>query len=187
MSLWWRALWVGLVLLTAAAAPPTPTAAQVSTPGIVFTADGAPGAATIFLQATDTTDLNSPFVLEVRADEVSDLYGIAFDLDFPADLLRWEENGTAAGDLLSDSGDVESRVLADRASRDGRGHLIVGATRLGAVSGAEGSGLLLSLEFENRGKRGAGDFVITMNSAFDSTGAVLDSVRWVSGSIESDR
>jgi hypothetical protein len=161
------------------APPPPPTPPPL---GIAFNPAGSPGANCVFLAAADTSNTTSPLVVEVRANEFSDVYGVSFDLQFPSDLLRWERGDVTEGSFLGADGAVETELLIDRRPA---GNLVVGITRLGEVEGADGSGLLLTLEFQNRAVAGSGDFSFSDNDLVDSSGEIKEGSQWLAGSIES--
>lgn len=145
--------------------PPPPT------PGIVFTAAGAPPANSLYL-ASGTGTTTSTLVLEVRANQVTDLYGVAFDLAYPSAQLQFTR--ATAGPLLS-NGSVQAVVSS-------AGTLIVGGTHLGTTPGANGSGVVMTLEFSAVGA-GTGSFAFSRNSALDSTGRAISGLSWVAGSV----
>jgi hypothetical protein len=120
----------------------------------------------------------STLVLEVMADQVTDLYGVAFDLSFPSNLLRFD--GGDEGDFLS--GPAGSGVGTSLQLTANGGVLVVGVTRLGDVPGRTGSGVLLTLRFTAIAS-GTGSFSFSANQAFDSDGDALGSVAWGGGSV----
>jgi hypothetical protein len=63
------------------------------------------------------------------------------------------------------------------------GNLVIGITRLGDVSGADGSGVLLTLRFRGNGA-GTGDLTFSRNRAVDPEGATVDGLVWVAGRVE---
>ncbi len=149
----------------------TPTEPPPPTPGIVLTPQGTPGVNSLYLasgSATTTTTL----VLELRASQVTDLYGVAFNLTYPATQLQFVR--ATAGPLLN-SGAVQATVSSP-------GTLIVGGTHLGATPGASGSGVVMTLEF-SAVAAGSGSFAFTRNSALDSTGAAISGLTWLAGSV----
>ena len=146
--------------------PPPPPAA-----GIVLTPQGTPGANSLYLAsgaATTTTTL----VLELRANQVTDLYGVAFDLTYPATQLQFVR--ATAGPLLNNG--------AVQAAASSPGTLIVGGTHLGATPGANGSGVVMTLEF-SAVAAGSGSFAFARNSALNSTGATISGLTWLAGSV----
>jgi hypothetical protein len=161
---------------------PPPPPPPPPTEGIFFTVEAEPGPGTIYLDGVDTTNTSDDFVLEVRANEVEDLYGVSFDLQFPADLLSWRRGRFAEGDFLNGGGAIETEILVDRRPA---GNIVVGITRVGEVEGANGSGLLLSLEFVNEAVPGTGEFTFSDNDAVDSSSAIQEDTGWLAGNIES--
>ncbi|MFL6263805.1 MAG: cohesin domain-containing protein [Thermoanaerobaculia bacterium] len=150
---------------TPTAPPPPPVA------GIAFTAQAAPGANSLYLASGAATTATT-LVLEVRANQVTDLYGVAFDLTYPATQLQFVR--ATAGPLLSNG--------AVQAATSSPGTLIVGGTHLGSTPGANGSGVVLTLEF-SAAAAGSGSFAFARNSALNSTGATISGLTWLAGSV----
>jgi len=148
-----------------------PTEPTPPTPGIVFTPQGTATANSISLASGTGTTANT-LILEVRATQVTDLYGVAFDLAFPSAQLQFTR--ATAGALLS-GGSVQAVASTP-------GTLVVGGTHLGNVAGATGSGVLMTLEF-SAVAAGQGSFAFSRNSAFDSHGTAMTGVGWVAGSV----
>ncbi|MFY9826056.1 MAG: cohesin domain-containing protein [Thermoanaerobaculia bacterium] len=152
-------------------APPPPAA------GITFTPQGAPGSNAVFLGSGAATTATT-LVLEVRANQVTDLYGVAFDLTYPSTVLTFSR--ATAGPLLGgSSGSVQAVVSTP-------GTLVVGGSHLGAVPGANGSGVVLTLEFTATAA-GTGSFAYAHNSAFNSSGQTLAGISWLAGSVQVTR
>lgn len=149
--------------------PPPPT------PGITFTASGGAGANSIAL-ASGAGGTTTTMVLEIRANDVQDLYGLSFDLAYPQQQLRYD--GPTEGTFLNQSGAQTSLQVAPGS---GAGTLVVGLTRLGGVTGVTGSGVLLSLRFTAIGA-GSGNFGFSRNSTFKSDGTTVGST-WSAGSV----
>lgn len=139
--------------------PPPPQPPPV---GITFTAAGGGGANTVTLvrQGNDPNRLS----LEVMANTVTDLYGVSFDLRFPSAALRF--SGFDEGTLLSSGGVDDNYQVVEVPD----GNLVVGATRLGAVGGATGSGTILTLHFDAVAS-GNGQIAFAQPQAFDHNGA----------------
>jgi hypothetical protein len=150
---------------TGPTAPPPPVA------GIVLTPQAAPGANSLYLASGAATTATT-LVLEVRANQVTDLYGVAFDLTYPATQLQFVR--ATAGPLLNNG--------AVQAVASSPGTLIVGGTHLGATPGANGSGVVLTLEF-SAVAAGSGSFAFSRNSALNSTGAAIPGLTWLAGSV----
>jgi Cohesin domain len=152
--------------------PPPP----VTQPQIVFSPQGAAGAKSVFLTSGSATNANTLF-LEVRASQVTDLYGVAFDLTYPAAQLQFVQ--ASPGPMLGAAGSVQ-------AASGGTGNLIVGGTHLGNVPGSNGSGVVMTLQF-NAIAAGQGTFQFSRNSVLDSDGALQQGVTWVAGSVQVTR
>ena len=145
--------------------PPPPVA------GIVLTPQATPGVNSLYLASgagTTATTLS----LELRANQVTDLYGVAFDLTYPATQLQFVR--ATAGPLLN-NGSVQAVASTP-------GTLIVGGTHLGPTPGATGSGVVLTLEF-SAVAAGSGSFAFARNSALNSTGATITGLTWIAGSV----
>jgi hypothetical protein len=155
--------------------PTEPTPPPPPPPGFVFTAQGTPGANTLFLASGAATTATT-LVLELRASQVTDLYGVAFDLTYPNTQLQFVR--VTPGPLLANG--------AAQAAASGTSTLIVGGTRLGNVSGATGSGVILTLEF-TAVAAGSGSFAFARNSALDSDGDTVSGVAWLAGSVQVNR
>jgi hypothetical protein len=153
---------------TAPPPPPPPT------PGVTVTASSASGPAITLAQSARSTI--SLLVLEVRANSVTGLYGVAFDLQYPAALLDYQGGATAGPFLAADGATVSTQVL-----ESAPGNLVVGLSRLGNVAGVDGSGVLLELELPVEAA-GTGPLAYTRNAAFraDGTAAAL---AWAGGSV----
>jgi hypothetical protein len=139
--------------------------------GIVLTPQATPGANSLYLASGTATTATTLF-LEVRANQVTDLYGVAFDLTYPATQLQFVR--ATAGPLLNNG--------AVQAVASTPGTLIVGGTHLGATPGANGSGVVLTLEF-SAVAAGSGSFAFARNSALNSTGAAISGMTWLAGSV----
>ena len=144
--------------------------------GITFTPAGNPAGAAVVLtrQGNDPNTL----VLTVEARSVSDLYGVAFDLAYPSQALTFE--GATEGGFLGGGTATTSLQVAEQ-----QGRLVVGLTRLGAVSGSSGSGTLLTLSFRAVAA-GNGALSFSANQGIASNGAPL-ALDWLGGSVQVTR
>lgn len=150
--------------------PPPPTSALTFTPG------GTATGSAVVLARTGPTG-GSDFHLAVEARQVSSLYGVAFDLGYPASVLAFD--GATAGGFLAEGGVQVSLQIAEET-----GNLIVGVTRLGDVPGASGSGTLLTLRFRGVGS-GTGALSFSRAQAIGADGRPLGGTTFVGGSVES--
>lgn len=145
---------------------PSPTPSQ---PSITFTPQS-PGPSGISL-VRGSGSTATTLILEVRAASVTDLYGVAFDLTFPANLLQHVRS--TQGPMLA-GGTFQGSVTA--------GRLVVGLSNLGPVPGASGSGVLMTFEFRAVGA-GEGTFTFSKNQAVDSQGQAIAGLTWSAGTV----
>lgn len=149
----------------------TPVEPPPATPMIVFTPDTAPGTGSVSLAAAGTSTATT-LLLEVRATQVTDFYGAAFDLAFPGAQLTFV--GATPGPALT-QGTVQASVSSP-------GNLVVGVSSLGQVPGLTGSGVLAVLRFDAVAA-GEGRFAYSRNQAFRSNGQPAANVTWISGGV----
>ena len=143
-----------------------PTASLVFTPAQNQTANS------LALVRSNGTDPNS-LALDLRGTGVSDLYGAAFDLTYPAS-LRFD--GATEGTWLNGGGAQTSLQVATGTNR-----LTVGITRLGALTGVTGDGTLLTLRF-SAVAAGSGSIEFVAPNAYTTTSTAY-TVRWIGGSV----
>lgn len=151
---------------------PTPTPNPTPTPGqasLVFTPQGG-GSPGISL-ASGAGSTATTLLLEVRANQVTDLYGVAFDIAYPSNLLQFVR--ATQGPMLSGGTFQVS---------SGAGNLVVGLSNLGPVPGANGSGVLMTLEFRATGA-GQGAFTFSRNVAANSAGQAIGGLSWGAGTV----
>lgn len=148
--------------------PPPPQA------GLTYTPASVSGPNTITLRRTGTGD--NRLVLELFANQVSGVYGVAFDLRYPTNVLVFDS--VREESFLSAAGSATTLQIAEAPA----GNLVVGITRLGRVSGVGGSGVLLTLEFRVVGN-GSGTLSFTSNEVFDSAGNPMPGLTWGAGSV----
>ncbi len=150
--------------------PPPVTPPPTTQPSVAFTPAAAAGAGSIALgmgAASTTTKL----VLEVRSGGIQDLYGVAFDLQYPANLLQLTQ--VTQGPLLS-PGTLEQSPTTT-------GNVVIGVSRLGVVPGVSGAGVIALVEFKPIAS-GSGVFSFSRNAALDSGGKTL-SATWIAGAV----
>lgn len=143
---------------------PTAPASPVTTRGVSFS-PATPGDASIALRGSAS---GSTLEIEVYAVGVDDLYGLSFELRFPADLLLYESH---------DQGVFPSLEARETAA----GRLLVGATHLGAVAGLSGGGAIVVARFTAIAN-GNGRFDFSGEQAFDSFGDPLG-LNWYGGTV----
>ena len=114
------------VAVAAAGGPTVPRHADPDRRLITFTPSGTGGANSLALTRV-SSDQNT-LVLSLEATSVTDLYGIAFDLRFPASVLAFDQ--ATEGTFLDQNGTVDTSLqVAETPS----GTLVIGLTRLGQV------------------------------------------------------
>lgn len=151
--------------------PPTPT----PIPAITFTPSGTGGANSLALTLVSSDQ--SSIVLSLEVTSIDDLYGLAFDLRFPAAALEFDQ--ATEGTFLDQNGTVDTSLQVVESPS---GTLVVGLTRLGQVTGRSGTGTLLRLEFDRRAA-GSGDLVFADNQAFNTLGSAITGVEWSGGRV----
>jgi len=129
--------------------------------------------------AAGTSGSSTTFRLDIRTANVTDLYGAAFDVVYPASLLSF--NGSAIEGTFLGTGNTTFNVVENPP-----GNLIVAVSRLGGGGGADGSGTLLSLDF-NVNASGSGDFRFSNRGAFGRGGTSKPNLSWIEGSITTVR
>lgn len=178
------ALWSALALTFVAACgggggggggptePPPPQNA------ITFTANGSTGANTVTLAQGAGTNATT-LVLEVRANQVGGLFGLAFELVYPSSVLAFT-TGTE-GTVLSNGASTSFQ-----ARESSPGNLVVGLTRLGSGAGLDANGVLLTLTFSAR-SAGNGPFTFRRNQGVGTDGLGLIALAWGGGSVQVTR
>jgi hypothetical protein len=153
--------------------PPPPPPPPTTQPSVTFTPSTAAGAGSIALaMGADSTP--TKLVLEVRSGGVQDLYGVAFDLQYPANLLQLTQ--VTQGDLLA-GGTFQQTSTAT-------GNVVIGVSRLGVVPGVSGAGVIARLEFKPL-VTGNGVLSFSRNAALNSKGIPISGVTWIAGSFAS--
>jgi predicted outer membrane repeat protein len=143
-------------------------------PGITFTASG--GSTTNALNLGLASGSSATVLrLDLSAQSMTNLYGVAFDLLYPSQVLAFDS--VVEGSFLA--GAATSLQIEEPTP----GRLIIGLSRLGAVSGVSGSGTVLTLQFSSRGVAGNGSLTFASNTAFNSAGGAIAGVAWGGGSV----
>jgi hypothetical protein len=120
---------------------------------------------------------SSVLELEVRADALTGVYGLAFDLTYPNGLLRFD--GFAEGSFLESDG---AQATVQTAQTEA-GRLVVGASRLGAVGTVSGTGIVLTIRFTAVGA-GTGSFGFSGNRVLDDDASEVGGVSWAAGTVQ---
>ncbi len=152
--------------------PPTPPT------GATFTPDGPAGANSISLAAGQGGSA-TVFVLDVVETNVSDLYAVSVDIEFPNNLMNFRQNRTSEGVFLKGDDKAKTELIIEERPA---GNLVIGYSRLEQVDGVDGSGVLFSIEF-TLVSSGSGSFDLLRTALVDPFGETQDGVSWVGGSI----
>ncbi len=153
---------------------------QPAAPTLTFVPDGAAGASSVALQNASGTSVTT-LTLQLNAQQVANLYGVAFDLTYPATVLHFID--AAQGSLLGGGGAPVSLQVSEVSS----GHLVVGLSRLGNVGGvASGTGVLLSLRFQVNAA-GSGLFAFSRSACYDPSASPIAGVQWIGGTVTTTR
>jgi hypothetical protein len=152
-----------------------PTAPPPPVPIVLTPSSGSATNSVSIAQGPGTS--GSTLELEIRANSVQDLYGVAFDLEYPANLLR--PQGSIATSFLNSDGTQISFISG--LERDGL--MVVGYTRLGPVAGVSGSGFLARIRFTAIAT-GSGSFRFARTSAFNSRGTAITDFTWSGGTVQ---
>lgn len=140
---------------TAPQPPPTPTTITFNPTAVV----GLDSIGLAFASSTATE-----LTLSLRTNNVSDLFGYGVDLVFDPSIIAFDS--AEAGTFL----DGEGITVALQVVEPTPGTLVIGQTRVGAVAGASGSGVLLTLRFRAAGAGGTSLTTATA-AAFASDGS----------------
>jgi hypothetical protein len=119
------------------------------------------------------------FVLDVVATEVTDVYAVSFELEFPDSLMNFRQNRTSEGVFLKGDDNAKTELIIEERPA---GNLVIGYSRLKQVDGVDGSGVLFSIEFALV-SNGSGSFDLERTALVDPFGEPQDGVSWVGGSI----
>jgi hypothetical protein len=157
-----------------------PTEPPPPPPGVSFTPDGVSGPGTLVLRRSDSTTAER-LVLELVATQVSGVYGIAFDLQYPTSVLQLDS--VREEPFLSAGGSVQTAL---QVAESPAGNLVVGHTRLGPAPGVGGSGTMLTLTFRVLAA-GTGALRFTGNEVFDAAGVPLGGIQWGAGTVTVNR
>ena len=119
------------------------------------------------------------FVLDVVATDVTDVYAVSLEIEFPNNLMNFRQNRTSEGVFLKGDDKAKTELIIEERPA---GNLVIGYSRLGQVEGVDGSGVLFSIEFALI-SNGSGSFDLVRTALVDPFGEIQDGVSWVGGSI----
>jgi hypothetical protein len=152
-----------------------PTGPRPPASSIVFT----PAAGGNGIQlASGAGSQGTTLLLEVRTTGVHDLYGVAFQLAYPAAALHFV--GATEGNVLNAGGGVATSFQLVESPT---GTLVAGLSRLGPVAGTSGAGVLMTLQFVGVAT-GSGNLAFSHVEASDSAGNPIPGLTWAAGSVQ---
>jgi hypothetical protein len=149
--------------------PPPPVSSIVFTP--------AAGGSGIQL-ASGAGSQGTTLQLEVRTTGIHDLYGVAFQLTYPAAALHFV--GETEGSVLNAGG---TAATSFQVVESPTGNLVAGLSRLGPIAGTSGAGALMTLQFVGVAS-GSGTLAFSHVLAADSSGNPIPGLTWAAGSVQ---
>jgi hypothetical protein len=155
----------------------SPTSPPPQQSSVVFTPSGGSGGSGIVL-ASGPGSQGTTLVLNVQTTGIQDLYGVAFHLTYPSNLMHL--TSAAEGNVLNAGGTVQT-LFEEVESPPGT--IVVGLTRSGVVSGTSTGGTLLTLRFTAVAS-GTGALAFSANAANNSTGSAISGLTWTGGSVQ---
>ena len=138
--------------------PPTPQ------PGITYRSSASPAPANSIVLETRSSDPQQ-ITLALKANAVTDLYGVALDIRFNTAIVSFES--FSARDFLGDEGTSMSTQIVENPA----GTLVIGQSKFGAVDGSEGTGDMMVLTFRAV-TAGPSAITIANQGAYDPEGSI---------------
>jgi Cohesin domain len=124
----------------------------------------------VYLELVDTDDNN--ITLAVKAKDLSNVYGIWFNLDFDGTIFNYAS--AEQGTFLGDPGSTFFFATGKTSS------VVVGVTKQAEASGTSGSGTICTLSFVGIAE-GNSRFDFSLNSAADPNGNLIGGISWFGG------
>jgi hypothetical protein len=155
-----------LVLPSCGGSPSRPGPPPRPQPGITYVSSANPSPANSIVLETRASDPQQ-ITLALRANDVTDLYGLALDITFDATVVSFES--FSVREFLGDDGTSMTTQVVENPE----GTLVIGQSKFGPLDGSEGTGDLLVLTFEAVAA-GVSAIVIANQAAFDPAGSITD-------------
>lgn len=152
-------------------APPPPTTPPPPTSAVSYTADASASANSLSLTSTVSGD---ELTLSLTATQVQNLFGITFDLVYPAGLLTFE----SASELSAFGGGNSTSFQVFQTN----GRLVVGLSRLAPAAGFSGTGDLANFTFRAAAS-GTGRIDFDNRQAVRPSGVGIGVLQWHGGSV----
>jgi hypothetical protein len=144
--------------------PSTPTPPPPPQPGITYRSSASPAPANSIVLETRSSDPQQ-ITLALRANAVTDLYGVALDIRFNTAIVSFES--FRARDFLESEGASMSTQVVENPA----GTLVIGQSKIGAVDGSAGTGDMLVLTFRAL-TAGTSAITIANQGAYDPDGSI---------------
>ena len=136
-----------------------------------FTADTSSAPAnSVYLELESQN--NDTIVLAVKVKDLSNVYGIWFNLNFDGSIFNYA--GSAEGSFLNQGASTFFFATGKSST------VVVGLSRQGDASGVSGSGTLCKLTFDGI-KEGTSRFDFALNSAAAPDGNPIGGISWFGG------
>lgn len=143
-------------------------------PGVTFAEDGSPGTNTVFMTDAPSAGTTT-FTLEIRANEMDHVRGFAFDVEYPTNLLSFQD-ATRGAFLGGDN--IVDLLVSERTP----GTIVVGITRFGSNRAVvSGSGVIVTLTFTSVGA-GSGTIGFENEEAFREF-STFTAADWLGGTV----
>jgi len=85
------------------------------------------------------------FDAEIKVGAVRDLFGVSFELEYDADVIRPLDQELPSGDFLGTGGEI---LFLSKIDPDDPGRYSIGITRKAGAGGVDGSGVIARVEFQ---------------------------------------
>ena len=117
---------------------------------------------------------NNTITLAVKCKDLSNIYGIWFNLDFDGSVIQFIS--ATEGNFLNDGASTSFFTTGKSYT------VVVGASRMGNSSGKSGSGTICKLTFQGS-STGSSRFDFTANNAADPNGNTIGRIQWFGGTV----
>lgn len=152
------------ILPSCGGSPSTPTPPPQPRPGITYVSSANPAPANSIVLETRASDPQQ-ITLALRANAVTDLYGLALDISFDPAVVSFDS--FAVREFLGSEG----TSMITQVIENPEGTLIIGQSKFGPASGSAGTGDLLVLTFAAVAA-GSSAIGIANQGAYDPEGSI---------------
>lgn len=153
----------------------TPTSPTIPITSVTFS--GSSSGYNVYMAKNDGQSSGGILAIDVKVNNVSNVFGAAFNIDFDSTKMTYS-NSYSAGSFLETGGNSVSYLPATQSGNSGK--LIVGVSRQAPSGGQSGSGTLVTLKFN---VTGGGSVSFSNNSLKDSSGNTISAATWSGGTV----